>query len=95
MVKTMQIRRFQVLQKLGIHVVAMRNPTQMSFYQSRFKNDSFYFGTRFGYVKNHKLSVTVFSTIHRVKPAWPAEPILLTTTLLTGALPGDAGKAGQ
>ena len=30
-----------------------------------------------------------------MKPTWPAEPILLITTLLTGALPSDAGIAGK
>ena len=41
-------------------------------------------------MKKHKLFVTVFTTIHWVKVAWPAEPILITYTLLMGALLGEA-----
>ena len=43
--------------------------------------------------KNIKIS-TVFITVHWVRPAWPAEPILLTLILLMGALAGDAGRVG-
>ena len=42
-------------------------------------------------MKKYKLFVTVLKIIHQVKPAWPAEPLLLTLTLLMGAMPGDAG----
>ena len=35
--------------------------------------------------------ITVFTTIHWVKLAWPAEPILLTSTSLTKAVLEDAG----
>ena len=51
----------------------------------------FYFGTKFGCVKNHKLFITAFKTVHCVKLTWPVEPILSTSTLLVGALPGEAG----
>ena len=45
----------------------------------------------FGYVKIHKRLVTIFTSIRWEKPAWPAKPMLLTSTLLVEALPGDAG----
>ena len=48
-----------------------------------------------GYAKKCKLFIVVFTTIHCVKPDWPAEPILLTSTLLMGTLPGDISKADQ
>ena len=53
-----------------------------------------FFWNEFGYVKKHKLFNAVFTTVHRVKPARPNERILLTSTLLMGALQSDAGKAG-
>ena len=61
------------------------------FLSIAFQKRLFYFETRFDYVKKYKLSITVFTTIYWVKPARPAEPILLTSTLLMGALTGDAG----
>ena len=38
--------------------------------------------------EKHQILTTVFTTVHWVKSAWPAEPILLTWTLLTGAPAG-------
>ena len=40
-------------------------------------------------MKIHKIFITVFTSIHWVKPAQPVEPILLTSTLLIG---GPAGR---
>ena len=59
-----------------------------------FQKRWFYFKTRFGHVKKHKLFITVFTTIHWVKSDWSVEPMLLTSTLLMGTLPGNIGKAG-
>ena len=40
-------------------------------------------------MKKHKLYIALFTTIHWVKPALPAEPISLTVTLLMG---GPSGR---
>ena len=45
-------------------------------------------------MNKHQLFITVFTKMCWVKLAWSAEPILLTLTLLMGALQGDADKAG-
>ena len=55
----------------------------MFFNQLRFKTGSFFFGTRFGYVKKTKFFLLFLITIHFSKPA---EQILLTLTLLMEAL---------
>ena len=44
-------------------------------------------------MKKYKPFIIVFATIDWVKPAWPGELILLTTTLLMGG--GSAGDAGR
>ena len=44
-------------------------------------------------MKKLKLFTAVFTTIHQVKLAGLAEPILLNLTKLMGALPSNAGKA--
>ena len=46
-------------------------------------------------MKKQKLFITVFTTIHWVKLAWPAEPILLTSTSLMGALPVTQAKPAR
>ena len=43
-------------------------------------------------LKKHKLFITVLTNIHLVKPAWPAEPILLTPKLL---VEGPCGRRRQ
>ena len=68
----------------------MGNPTQMLFLSISFQKRWFYFETTFGYVKKHKLFITVFTTIHWVKPAWPAEPIV-NLDITNGTLLGDIG----
>ena len=55
----------------------MHNPLQMFFYQLCFKSDS----TKLGHLKKHKVFNSVFKTIHWVKTALQAEPILLTSLL--------------
>ena len=59
--------------------MAMHNPTQMFFITciALFRNDIWL-------CEKNKLFITIFITIHWVKPAWPAEMILLTATLLMG-----------
>ena len=89
-VKTEQIRRCEELEKLGRQIAATWNALLTFFYQLRFKNREFCFGTRFGCVKQTTF-VSVFTAINWVNPAWPVEPILLTSTLLMGG-PGDPGK---
>ena len=42
-------------------------------------------------MKKHKLFVAVFTTTYWLKPVWPAEPMLLTST--DGAPVCDAGRA--
>ena len=59
------------------------------FYQLGFKNVSFISERDLAMSNN-----TNFLLFHCVKLAWSAEPILLTSTLLMEAIPGDAGKAG-
>ena len=66
------------------HLVAMRNPTQMFFYRLRFKNDGF--SNDIWLCEKTQTFYYVLTTIHWVKPD---EPILLTSSLLMGALPGD------
>ena len=46
------------------HVVAMRNPTQMLFLSFAYEKRLLHFGTRFDYVKKHKLFITVLITAH-------------------------------
>ena len=83
MLKTGQIKRCEGLEKLGRHVAGMRNPI-MFFSGFPKKNCEFCFGTRFGYVKKHKLFITAFTIIHWVKPVWLAEPIFSTDGALRG-----------
>ena len=72
----------------------MLNSTQMYFYQLGVKNDGFISDQDLWLCEKHKVHITVFTTIHWVKPAWPAEPTLLSSTSLMGAMPGDAHKVG-
>ena len=46
------------------------------------------FGNQIRVLSKNKLFIMVSTTIHWVKPSWPAEPILLTLTLLR-ALPTE------
>ena len=87
MVKIVQISHCQEFQKVGDIKWLCAIPCKCFFYQLRFKNEIWQ-------CEKHKLFITVFTTIHWLKPAGPAEPILLTSTSLMGALPDDTGKAG-
>ena len=64
------------------------------FNQMLFIKRLFCFGTRFGYVKKHKLFSAAFSTIRWVKPDGPAKPILLTSTLLIRS-PAGIGRRSR
>ena len=88
MAKTGQIRRWQSSLNLGDWLCA----TQKMIFFNCISTNKFYIGTKFGYVKKHKLFATVFTRdmiftiiyMYWVNPACLAEPMLLTSTLLMG-----------
>ena len=71
------------------HVVAMRNSTQCFFINCASKTIVLFRNEI--WLCKIQTFIIVFTTIYWVKPTWPTEPILLTSILLMGALPGDAG----
>ena len=82
MVKIGQIRRCGRLEKFVVQAVAMCNPTQVFLINSLSKNVSFVSEQDLALSQNHKLSITVLTIIHWVKPAWPIKPILLISRLV-------------
>ena len=83
MVKRGQIRRCQRVDKLGRHVVAMSTPpppANVLFLIASQKTIILFRNEIWLCEKTYFF--TVFTTTHWVKPAWPGEPILLTSTLL-------------
>ena len=92
-----QLKRFQGLEKPGRQVVAMSNSPvlTMFFNQMHLKKPQFYIVRIFGYVKKHKLLITLLITVHWVKPGRPAELIFLTSTSLIGTLRATPAEAAS
>ena len=67
-------------------VVAMRNSSKCFFIDCVSKA---IYRNEIWLVKKHKLFITVLKTIRFVKPAWPAQPTILTWILLMITLPAS------
>ena len=66
--------------------MAMCNLTECFFQYTAFQKTVVLFRNKIWLCQKDKTFTTVFTTIDWLKPGWPAEPILLTSTLLIAAL---------